>query len=154
MRCHTRYCDAACQHEHWANGHKKKCKKIARGGGAEQYHADKKAKEAADEAVAACAAQGVPRPRRATEHRRARPSTGEHARQECLLAERPTARQCAAVRGGHLLFGSVLHSSLRRFLALPQRENKHQHMPDPLGHLACGVNDPLAEEDRTAGSHR
>ena len=60
VRCHTRYCDAACQHEHWANGHKKKCKKIARGGGAEQYHADKKAKEAADEAVASCAAEGVP----------------------------------------------------------------------------------------------
>ena len=46
----TRHCDAACQHEHWANGHKKKCKKIARGGGAEPYHADKKAKEAADAA--------------------------------------------------------------------------------------------------------
>ena len=60
VRCHTRYCDAACQHEHWANGHKKKCKKIARGGGAEQFYADKKAEEAADEAVAACAAQGVP----------------------------------------------------------------------------------------------
>ena len=56
MRCHTRYCDAACQHEHWANGHKKKCKKIARGGGAEQYHADKKFKEAADAAVVACCA--------------------------------------------------------------------------------------------------
>ena len=60
MRCHTRYCDAACQHEHWANGHKKKCKKIARGGGAEQYYADKKFKEAAEAAVVACAAQGVP----------------------------------------------------------------------------------------------
>ena len=60
MRCHTRYCDAACQHEHWANGHKKKCKKIARGGGAEQFYADKKAKEAAEAAVVACTAQGVP----------------------------------------------------------------------------------------------
>ena len=36
------------------------CKKIARGGGAEQYHADKKFKEAAEAAVVACAAQGVP----------------------------------------------------------------------------------------------
>ena len=60
MRCHTRYCDATCQHAHWADGHKKKCKKIQRAGGAEQYHADKKAKEAADEAVVACAAEGVP----------------------------------------------------------------------------------------------
>ena len=32
VRCHTRYCNATCQHAHWANGHKKKCKKIARGG--------------------------------------------------------------------------------------------------------------------------
>ena len=55
VRCHTRYCDAACQHEHWANGHKKKCKKIARAGGAEQFYANTKAKEAADVAVAKCA---------------------------------------------------------------------------------------------------
>ena len=59
-RCKTIYCSVHCQQEHWASGHKKKCKKIQRAGGAEQYHADKKAKEAADEAVAACAAQGVP----------------------------------------------------------------------------------------------
>ena len=37
-------------------GHKKLCKKIARAGGAETYHAGLKAKEAAAEAVAACAA--------------------------------------------------------------------------------------------------
>ena len=37
-------------------GHKKLCKKIARAGGAEKYHAGLKAKEAAAEAVAACAA--------------------------------------------------------------------------------------------------
>ena len=36
------------------------CKKIARGGGAEQYHADKRFKEAAEAAVVACAAEGVP----------------------------------------------------------------------------------------------
>ena len=36
--------------------HKKLCKKIARAGGAEAYHAGLKAKEAAAEAVAACAA--------------------------------------------------------------------------------------------------
>ena len=34
--------------------------KIQRAGGAEQFYADAKFKEAADEAVAACAAQGVP----------------------------------------------------------------------------------------------
>ena len=38
------------------SGHKKLCKKIARAGGAEPYHAGRKAKEAAAEAVAACAA--------------------------------------------------------------------------------------------------
>ena len=37
-------------------GHKKLCKKIARAGGAEAYHAGLKAKEAAAEAVAASAA--------------------------------------------------------------------------------------------------
>merc|ERR1712091_433200 len=47
----TRYCDASCQLEHWSNGHKKQCKKIARGGGAEQFYADAKYKEAADAAV-------------------------------------------------------------------------------------------------------
>ena len=57
VRCHTRYCDAACQHEHWANGHKKKCKRIARAGGAEPYHADLKFKEAAAQAVERCAAE-------------------------------------------------------------------------------------------------
>ena len=51
-RCKTRYCKAACQREHWnAGGHKDLCKKIKKGGGAEQYHADKKYKEAVAVAV-------------------------------------------------------------------------------------------------------
>ena len=55
-RCKTRYCGPACQKEHWdaAGGHENLCKKIKKGGGAEQYHADKKYKEAVAEAVEAC----------------------------------------------------------------------------------------------------
>ena len=41
--------------DHWRRGHKQMCKKIHRGGNAEQYHADKKYKEAVAEAVEACA---------------------------------------------------------------------------------------------------
>ena len=44
VRCHTRYCNQTCQHDHWRRGHKQICKKIHRGGNAEQYHADKKYK--------------------------------------------------------------------------------------------------------------
>ena len=55
VRCKTRYCDATCQHDHWRRGHKQMCKKIHRGGNAEQYNADKKYKEAVAEAVEACA---------------------------------------------------------------------------------------------------
>ena len=55
IRCHTRYCNATCQHDHWRRGHKQICKKIHRGGNAEQYHADKKYKEAVAVAVEACA---------------------------------------------------------------------------------------------------
>jgi len=55
VRCHTRYCNATCQHDHWRRGHKQICKRIHRGGNAEQYHADKKYKEAVAEAVEACA---------------------------------------------------------------------------------------------------
>merc|ERR1711991_915442 len=51
IRCHTRYCDATCQHDHWRRGHKQMCKKIHRGGNAEQYNADKKYKEAVAVAV-------------------------------------------------------------------------------------------------------
>ena len=42
--------------DHWRRGHKQICKKIHRGGNAEQYHADKKYKEAVAVAVEACAA--------------------------------------------------------------------------------------------------
>ena len=55
VRCKLRYCDSTCQHDHWRRGHKQMCKKIHRGGNAEQYHADKKYKEAVAEAVEACA---------------------------------------------------------------------------------------------------
>ncbi|MCP4244908.1 MAG: hypothetical protein GY772_30570, partial [bacterium] len=55
VRCKTRYCDATCQHDHWRRGHKQICKKIHRGGNAEQYNADKKYKEAVAVAVEACA---------------------------------------------------------------------------------------------------
>ena len=50
-----RYCDATCQHDHWRRGHKQICKKIHRGGNAEQFHANKKYKEAVAVAVEACA---------------------------------------------------------------------------------------------------
>ena len=56
VRCKTRYCDSTCQHDHWRRGHKQICKKIHRGGNAEQYHADKKYKEAVKVAVEKCAA--------------------------------------------------------------------------------------------------
>ena len=46
VRCWTRYCDSTCQHDHWRRGHKQICKKVHRAGGAEEYHADRKLKEA------------------------------------------------------------------------------------------------------------
>mmetsp|Transcript_12239 Transcript_12239/g.36864 ORF Transcript_12239/g.36864 Transcript_12239/m.36864 type:complete len:80 (-) Transcript_12239:2-241(-) len=55
-RCKTLYCSQHCQAEHWNTGHKKMCKKIQRAGGAEQFYADAKFMEAADAAVAFCAA--------------------------------------------------------------------------------------------------
>ena len=56
-RCKTRYCGPACQKQHWdAGGHNRSlCKKISKAGGAEQYNADKKFKEAVTEAVEVCA---------------------------------------------------------------------------------------------------
>ena len=42
--------------DHWRRGHKQMCKKIHRGGNAEQYHANKKYKEALAVAVEASAA--------------------------------------------------------------------------------------------------
>ena len=93
VRCHTRYCNKTCQHDHWRRGHKQICKKIHRGGNAEQYNADQKYKEAVAVAVEACAERrrhgrrsprgledargdgtnGAPRPRgRASDRRRDR----------------------------------------------------------------------------------
>ena len=55
-RCKTRYCGPACQKKHWEEGgHDKLCKKIRKGGGAEQYNADTKFTEAVTVAVEACA---------------------------------------------------------------------------------------------------
>ena len=54
-RCKVRYCNRTCQMDHWRRGHKQICKEIHRGGNAEQYHADKKYKEAVAVAVEACA---------------------------------------------------------------------------------------------------
>jgi len=55
VRCKTRYCNSTCQHDHWRRGHKQICKKIHRGGNAEQYHADNKYKAAVTVAVEKCA---------------------------------------------------------------------------------------------------
>ena len=55
IRCHTRYCNKTCQHDHWRRGHKQICKRIHRGGNAEQYYADKKYKEAVAAAAEECA---------------------------------------------------------------------------------------------------
>ena len=68
IRCQTRYCNKTCQHDHWRRGHKQMCKKIHRGGNAEQYHADKKYKEAVAVAVEACADDTMLRRLGAEEH--------------------------------------------------------------------------------------
>ena len=55
-RCKTLYCSPACQKQHWEQGgHDKLCRKIRKGGGAEQYHADTKYSEAVTVAAEACA---------------------------------------------------------------------------------------------------
>ena len=58
--------------DHWRRGHKQICKKIHRGGNAEQYHANKKYKEAVAEAVEACADDKTCEPRSAPTKRRRR----------------------------------------------------------------------------------
>ena len=72
VRCKTRYCNKTCQHDHWRRGHKQICKRIHRGGNAEQYHADKKYKEAVAAAVEACAEDTKGQPRSAPARRRRR----------------------------------------------------------------------------------
>ena len=55
-RCKTRYCGLACQAQHWKEGgHDKLCRKINRGGGAEQYHAAKEYAKAVKAATDVCA---------------------------------------------------------------------------------------------------
>ncbi len=56
VNCRTRYCSDRCLRYHaHRGGHDDKCDEIARGGGAEQYHADKKHEEAVADAVEECA---------------------------------------------------------------------------------------------------
>ena len=55
-RCKTRYCGPECQKTHWEEGgHDKLCRKIRKGGGAEQYNANTKYTEAVGVAAEACA---------------------------------------------------------------------------------------------------
>ena len=54
--CATRYCSDRCErYDRRRGGHGKICGAIASGGGAEQYHADKKYEEAVADAVEECA---------------------------------------------------------------------------------------------------
>ena len=54
--CQTRYCSDRCLRYHAHRGdHDDECEEIANGGGAEQYHADKKYEEAVADAVEECA---------------------------------------------------------------------------------------------------
>ena len=56
VNCQTKYCSDRCLRYHaHRGGHDDACDDIARGGGAEQYHADKNYKEAVATAVEACA---------------------------------------------------------------------------------------------------
>jgi len=54
-QCKTRYCNAACQRDHWRRGHKAVCVEVHSSGNAEQYNADKKYKKAVAVAVEECA---------------------------------------------------------------------------------------------------
>ena len=54
-RCSTRYCGPACQKLHWEGGHDKFCKKLKRGGGAEQCNANYRYEEVAAIAIEKCA---------------------------------------------------------------------------------------------------
>ena len=56
VNCQTRYCSDRCLRYHaHRGGHDDECEEIANGGGAEQYHADKKYEEALVTATEACA---------------------------------------------------------------------------------------------------
>jgi len=82
VRCKTRYCNSTCQHDHWRRGHKQICKKIHRGGNAEQYHADKNIRRPSRSRSRS--ARTTRRGRRATSARR--PSTGKQRRVSCADA--------------------------------------------------------------------
>ena len=87
-RCKTRYCGSACQEQHWKEGdHDKPGKKIRKGGGAEQYHANSNYKEVVAVAVEACS--------RDTEGQTCyictetvHPQTGEGLVRECACGDR------------------------------------------------------------------
>ena len=56
VNCQTRYCSDRCLRYHaHRGGHDDECEEIANGGGAEQYHAEKKYEEALADAVESCA---------------------------------------------------------------------------------------------------
>ena len=55
VACETRYCSDRCLRYHaHRGGHDDECEEIASGGGAEQYHAEKKYEEAVADAVEEC----------------------------------------------------------------------------------------------------
>ena len=100
-RCKTRYCNEACQRQHWERGgHEALCRRIKRGGGAEQYHADKGYREAVAVAVEACGAEATCKAFRALQ------APVEKARKSYLRAylRRPRRHWQAAGRG-HPGFG-------------------------------------------------
>ena len=82
-RCKTRYCGPACQKQHWeAGGHDKLCKKIRKGGGAEQYNAIRSTQRPSRSRRRR--ARRTRRARRATSARRL--STGRRRRASCAGA--------------------------------------------------------------------
>ena len=58
-RCYTRYCGSHCLEQDYFGTHLDHCEQIERGGGAEQYHADTKAAEAAATAIKTCLVETV-----------------------------------------------------------------------------------------------
>ena len=144
-RCGTVYCSPHCQQEHWTTGHKKKCKKIQRAGGAEQYHAEKKAKEATAEAVAACAADAAGKdcflcpPELASDEGlvRACGRCGEFAHVSCLMersrvavvnsSQSLTCQHCGAVVDKHTSL-AISWRYWKRLASEPKSEEHHKAM--------------------------
>jgi len=112
-RCKARYCGPACQAQHWKEGgHDKLCKKIKRGGGAEQFHAANKYAEATATAINACA-DDTRRTRRATYALRVRNAGTRRTRASC---------ECARAAGRRASCTCLAWRSRRRYCAtLPRR---------------------------------